>query len=94
MVICSEESRDDSTCWSRLQVENHAVTIVAGETGSGKTTQIPQFLLSAGWCSDGYQVFSLPQTSLSTSAGQLRRHPARKQRCLARVTSSGRLHAA
>lgn len=43
-------------CQIDVQVENHAVTIVVGETGSGKTTQIPQFLLGAGWCADGYQV--------------------------------------
>ncbi|ORZ37388.1 putative ATP-dependent RNA helicase DHX33 [Catenaria anguillulae PL171] len=29
-------------------VRKHAVTVVVGETGSGKTTQIPQFLLGAG----------------------------------------------
>ncbi|KAH7153120.1 P-loop containing nucleoside triphosphate hydrolase protein [Dactylonectria macrodidyma] len=34
-------------------VEKYPVTIVIGQTGSGKTTQIPQFLESAGWCSDG-----------------------------------------
>eukprot|EP00892_Ulva_mutabilis_P001346 jgi/Ulvmu1/11211/UM072_0048.1 len=37
-------------------VEHHAVTIVVGETGSGKTTKIPQYLHAAGWCADGYQV--------------------------------------
>lgn len=30
-------------------VEHHACTILVGETGSGKTTQIPQYLLEAGW---------------------------------------------
>lgn len=30
-------------------VETHAVTIIVGETGCGKTTQIPQYLLEAGW---------------------------------------------
>lgn len=34
-------------------VETHPVTIVTGSTGSGKTTQIPQFLERAGWCADG-----------------------------------------
>lgn len=34
-------------------VENHATTIVVGETGSGKSTQIPQFLVEAGWASGG-----------------------------------------
>ena len=34
-------------------IEEYPVTIVIGQTGSGKTTQIPQFLESAGWCSDG-----------------------------------------
>lgn len=30
-------------------VEHHATTVVVGETGSGKTTQIPQYLHEAGW---------------------------------------------
>ncbi|PNY27970.1 ATP-dependent RNA helicase DHX35 [Tolypocladium capitatum] len=34
-------------------IETYPVTIVIGQTGSGKSTQIPQFLKSAGWCSDG-----------------------------------------
>ena len=34
-------------------IETHQVTIVVGETGCGKTTQIPQFLEQAGWCEDG-----------------------------------------
>ena len=33
-------------------VEHHATTIITGETGSGKTTQIPQYLHQAGWCSN------------------------------------------
>lgn len=34
-------------------VENHGTTIVVGETGSGKTTQIPQLLAEAGWAEGG-----------------------------------------
>ncbi|KAH7116146.1 P-loop containing nucleoside triphosphate hydrolase protein [Dendryphion nanum] len=34
-------------------IETYPVTIVVGETGSGKTTQIPKFLYQAGWTADG-----------------------------------------
>ncbi len=34
-------------------IETHATVIVIGETGSGKTTQIPQFLYEAGWAEGG-----------------------------------------
>ncbi|KAK4101463.1 P-loop containing nucleoside triphosphate hydrolase protein [Parathielavia hyrcaniae] len=34
-------------------VESYPVTIVVGQTGSGKSTQAPQFLEHAGWCADG-----------------------------------------
>jgi ATP-dependent RNA helicase DDX35 len=37
-------------------IETHPITIVVGETGSGKTTQIPRYLLDSGWCSDGKQI--------------------------------------
>ncbi|KAJ0402879.1 hypothetical protein P43SY_000493 [Pythium insidiosum] len=40
-------------------VERHATTILVGATGSGKTTQVPQYLMEAGWArrraSDGMQ---------------------------------------
>lgn len=34
-------------------IETYPVTIVVGQTGSGKTTQLPQFLMQAGWCEEG-----------------------------------------
>ncbi|XP_062189991.1 probable pre-mRNA-splicing factor ATP-dependent RNA helicase DEAH9 [Phragmites australis] len=34
-------------------VERHATTIIVGETGSGKSTQIPQYLKEAGWADGG-----------------------------------------
>ncbi|KAL4419831.1 hypothetical protein ABPG75_006929 [Micractinium tetrahymenae] len=34
-------------------VETHATTVVVGETGSGKTTQLPQYLHEAGWTQGG-----------------------------------------
>jgi ATP-dependent RNA helicase DDX35 len=43
-------------------IEKHPVTIVIGQTGSGKTTQIPQFLLQAGWCSEG-KIIGVTQVS-------------------------------
>ncbi len=37
-------------------VEEHQILIVEGETGSGKTTQIPQYLYESGYCKDGKKV--------------------------------------
>ncbi|XP_067128593.1 probable ATP-dependent RNA helicase DHX35 [Centruroides vittatus] len=34
-------------------LENYQTLIIVGETGCGKSTQIPQYLLEAGWCSNG-----------------------------------------
>ncbi|EKM82923.1 hypothetical protein AGABI1DRAFT_118329 [Agaricus bisporus var. burnettii JB137-S8] len=34
-------------------VENYGVTIVVGQTGCGKTTQLPQYLHEAGWTANG-----------------------------------------
>jgi ATP-dependent RNA helicase DDX35 len=37
-------------------IETTPVTIVVAATGSGKTTQIPQYLEQAGWCSEGKMI--------------------------------------
>ncbi|CBY31661.1 unnamed protein product [Oikopleura dioica] len=37
-------------------VENFQTLVLVGETGCGKSTQIPQYLHEAGWTSRGYQV--------------------------------------
>lgn len=37
-------------------IKEYQVLIIVGETGSGKTTQVPQFLYEAGYCKDGMKV--------------------------------------
>ncbi|KAJ6083761.1 hypothetical protein N7467_007896 [Penicillium canescens] len=37
-------------------VQDHQVLIIVGETGSGKTTQIPQYLHEAGYTKDGLKI--------------------------------------
>lgn len=37
-------------------VEKYPVMVVVGETGSGKTTQLPQYLDQAGWCAGGKMI--------------------------------------
>lgn len=37
-------------------IQRQAVTIIVGETGSGKTTQLPQFLLEAGYAAGGKMI--------------------------------------
>ncbi|RZF44268.1 hypothetical protein LSTR_LSTR006818 [Laodelphax striatellus] len=34
-------------------LENYQTVVLVGETGCGKSTQIPQYLLESGWCQDG-----------------------------------------
>lgn len=42
------------------QVKDNQTVVVEGETGSGKTTQIPQFLVEAGYgaVGEGWLVFN------------------------------------
>ncbi|KAE9451145.1 hypothetical protein C3L33_16946, partial [Rhododendron williamsianum] len=46
---------DDFLVEKRLmdEVRSHDILIIVGETGSGKTTQLPQYLFNAGFCRDG-----------------------------------------
>lgn len=37
-------------------VEESQVVIIVGETGSGKTTQLPQYLDEAGWTHNGKMI--------------------------------------
>lgn len=37
-------------------VKTYQVLIIEGETGSGKTTQLPQYLHEAGWTKDGLKI--------------------------------------
>ena len=55
-------------------IETYPVTIVVGHTGSGKTTQIPQFLEQAGWCEDGKQI-AVTQVRYSSILQQSQTNP-------------------
>ncbi|KAJ2800502.1 hypothetical protein H4R20_004033 [Coemansia guatemalensis] len=37
-------------------VENNPVTVIVGEPGSGKSTQLPQYLYESGWAADGKKI--------------------------------------
>lgn len=48
-------------------IRQHPVTIISGETGSGKTTQIPKFCLEAGRGIDGQIVCTQPRRIAATT---------------------------
>eukprot|EP00051_Salpingoeca_urceolata_P001944 m.45412 g.45412 ORF g.45412 m.45412 type:complete len:1050 (+) comp11779_c0_seq1:360-3509(+) len=37
-------------------VRDHQTLVIVGETGSGKTTQLPQYLMEDGWCDGGQKI--------------------------------------
>eukprot|EP00045_Choanoeca_perplexa_P014801 m.176469 g.176469 ORF g.176469 m.176469 type:complete len:700 (+) comp16799_c0_seq4:1310-3409(+) len=60
-------------------LEKYQTLIVVGETGSGKSTQIPQYLHEAGWTSDGRVVACLqPRRVAAASVAQ---RVAEERRC-------------
>lgn len=52
------------------QVEKHAVLIVVGETGSGKSTQLPQFILGAGLAGDAQVAITQPRRVATTTVAR------------------------
>mmetsp|Transcript_3518 Transcript_3518/g.8466 ORF Transcript_3518/g.8466 Transcript_3518/m.8466 type:complete len:1087 (+) Transcript_3518:95-3355(+) len=51
-------------------VRDHQVLIIVGETGSGKTTQIPQYLYESGWCKRGRLACTQPRRVAAMSVAK------------------------
>ncbi|XP_060929170.1 probable ATP-dependent RNA helicase DHX40 [Limanda limanda] len=51
-------------------VKNSSFLVVTGETGSGKTTQLPQFLHQAGFCKDGKIAITQPRRVAAITVAQ------------------------
>lgn len=56
-------------------VENYGVVVIVGETGSGKSTQIPQFLVEGGWTANDFAIVCtqprrIAATTLATRVAQ------------------------
>ncbi|KAG6373740.1 P-loop containing nucleoside triphosphate hydrolase protein [Boletus reticuloceps] len=49
------------------EIRDNDVTILLGETGSGKTTQVPQYILEAGLAGDGMIAVTQPRRVAATS---------------------------
>lgn len=52
-------------------IRGHQVLIVEGETGSGKTTQIPQYLYEAGFCADGKKIGCTQPRRVAAMSGEM-----------------------
>ncbi|KAJ0247562.1 Pre-mRNA-splicing factor ATP-dependent RNA helicase DEAH10 [Hirschfeldia incana] len=53
------------------EVQKNDILIIVGETGSGKTTQLPQFLFNAGFCREGKMVgISQPRRIAATTVAK------------------------
>lgn len=58
-------------------VAEHPIVIVCGETGSGKTTQVPQFLYEAGYSRWGWhRGLQVPWVTVAMSPNVLSRGSA------------------
>ena len=51
-------------------ISNNDVVIICGETGSGKTTQLPQFLYEAGYAEHGVIGVTEPRRIAAVSAAE------------------------
>ncbi|GBF90487.1 pre-mRNA-splicing factor ATP-dependent RNA helicase-like [Raphidocelis subcapitata] len=51
-------------------LETHATLILVGETGSGKTTQVPQIIAAAGWGARGAVAVTQPRRVAAVSVAQ------------------------
>uniref|UniRef100_A0A0P4WGX4 RNA helicase n=1 Tax=Scylla olivacea TaxID=85551 RepID=A0A0P4WGX4_SCYOL len=51
-------------------LENYQTVVVVGETGSGKSTQIPQYLQEAGWGQDGMICITEPRRVACTTLAE------------------------
>ena len=58
---------ENDNLFHRYAIENSHVTIIQGETGCGKSTQIPQYLFEAGWSDGGRCIICTQVNHIYTS---------------------------